>query len=958
MHSSLKALGYARVVSISRHSVKTVVTSALLVFTPVHSAVVTLGDVDPYPTLFYNPVLNYYVSERLAIGDTGSGSVAVNGGSLLQPGRMWIGGRSTGRGELTISGQGSQVGIGWPNSGPSVDIGGSGSGTMSVLSGGMFLFGDYSTACIANCLTVVGNGAGSEGVLKVGTGAVFHTPGRVVIGQASVFSPATDGVPIYGTPSGHTRASVVVEDGGRFFANSISVAQRGFGLARTGGESVDGEVVLRGTGTQMTLGYLQGGQASDVALLSIGSAANSSGRFEVLAGASVSLQAGEEPGPYLSGINIGSVESGAAGVLRVAGAGSEISQASGTGFLNIGNAVGAQGELQISGGGRVGREFSNLPFASIGRRGGDGTLTLSGVDNAGNASTLYLSGQDPRSGAGAFLYVGRGEGGVSSHGTASILAGGRLEIDTARAVQPMGGGQPGALIGVGDRSTASLTVSGRDTFSGLSSTLSMTGGTGAAQYLGIGRDGASGTVTISQGGRLVLDSRHVSTSTGAAYAPGDAMILDIGRRADFGTSRSTGTVTVTGAGSELALAGTTDRIINIGRGSNARGTLNIINRGQASALAMRVGDGASPSGALEADGRLTIDDGLLYLGGAFNGGLSAGSGASLSLGLNQGFGHAAISNHSVLTIASTAPRAGWQLGGSAGGDGGIGNAVVSGGSVVTLLGDEAQLRVGSGGRAGSAGVGRLDVVGDGTRLSASGKDARVLVAAGNHTVGQLVIGFGAAVSASSLVGVAHDGNADTNGLGELLVNGTLTAPRVVIGSTGHLGGSGTVVGDVENRGTVNPGESPGRLTIDGGFDGRGGTLVIEIERGADGGWRFDELVFGDASRVFLEGSKVEFAFSGATNPEEFLAAGLFDLETFFYELDDTGQLMSIDARRNNWFDSVTFSARADRYRFADFMFSADGGAVFSLAEVPEPATLGLALLGLLVFGTRRRLLRP
>jgi len=71
--------------------------------------------------------------------------------------------------------------------------------------------------------------------------------------------------------------------------------------------------------------------------------------------------------------------------------------------------------------------------------------------------------------------------------------------------------------------------------------------------------------------------------------------------------------------------------------------------------------------------------------------------------------------------------------------------------------------------------------------------------------------------------------------GTLLVGDHSAASSVTgdITNFGRLGGSGTIIGDVSNSGTVAPGNSIGTLTISGNYTGNGGTLDIETELGGD-----------------------------------------------------------------------------------------------------------------------------
>ncbi len=66
----------------------------------------------------------------------------------------------------------------------------------------------------------------------------------------------------------------------------------------------------------------------------------------------------------------------------------------------------------------------------------------------------------------------------------------------------------------------------------------------------------------------------------------------------------------------------------------------------------------------------------------------------------------------------------------------------------------------------------------------------------------------------------------TSNHGSLGVNGLLDSSRVVIGSTGTLWGSGQIIGQMANWGTVAPGNSIGTLSIKGGLTFEGGSLYV------------------------------------------------------------------------------------------------------------------------------------
>ena len=168
------------------------------------------------------------------------------------------------------------------------------------------------------------------------------------------------------------------------------------------------------------------------------------------------------------------------------------------------------GMLSITDGGNV----TGVTFASIGRVAGSDGM----VDVAGTGS--LLSFEDNPAGGFTALQVGR-----SGHGMLSITNGGNVT------------GVTFATIGREAGSDGMVAVAGTDSLLSLEG---CDGGDGA--FLFVGRNG-SGTINISDGGRLVIDS----VVTPCLFAG-----LNVARNPE-----STGDIRVTGVGSEVRIIGDT-----------------------------------------------------------------------------------------------------------------------------------------------------------------------------------------------------------------------------------------------------------------------------------------------------------------------------------------------------------------------------------------------------------------
>lgn len=914
---------------------------------PSQAAIVSLGDINVDPS-------SGNVGQ-LYVGTAAPGAVTVNGGSSLTAERLVLAGQKTGNGSVTVDGAGSAMTVSFGSNGGNVDVGGEGAGSLSVLRGASFVYGGQGTACQTNCRIFVSNAAGSQGNLRVdGTGSTLSTVGGIVVGNASVFT-AVPGDPTftfnYGTAGASVTANATVAAGGSITSSSLGVGQPGGGNARTGTETSTGTVLVDGTQSVWNL-VRNSTQLAGQALLRIATGANTTGSVEVKNGGTVRLD-GSIAADQFTGINVAAAANGATmnnavGSLTVSGDGSRVTIDNGIGFANVGRGFGTNGSITVRDGATLGGQGgeAGLVYMNVGQGGGTGQLNVTG-----NGSELRLSGRnsttniDPTSvpGGGAFLSLGRGAAGAAGQGTANITGGGHLVIDTSALALTNVNGQTGMYVGAFSGSTGTMTVSGAG------SSVQVMGGSGMAPYVAIGRDSGTGTLNITAGGRVELTSSHVSVPNlgSNVYLPGDVLLMDIGRRVDTGvTAASTGTVTVSGVGSQLVLGGAADSLLVVGRGLNGNGTLNVVSGGALNARSMLVGQEAGSTGTVNINGGQVVLDGVL------NGGPSSGQGVGLAVG-RGGTGTINIGNGSTVTISSTAPRAGLSLAASTTAPGGVGTANVSGGSTVSITGPEARVAVGRAAGATGSGIGTLNILGSGSGVSAQGAGAAVLIGGAANTVGMVNVGAGASLSATDTIGVAHDENGSTEGLGTLVVNGTVTTGTLTIGTHGLLGGSGEINADVVNFGTINPGNSPGTLTINGDFDNTGGLLVVEIQSLGNGQYAYDQLLFGPGSNVLMGDGSVRFSFVDDTNPLEFLNSGLFDLGTFFKRVDGNGAVEDLDEAQPGLFTQTRFEARSDSFVISRFEFDPQGGVTLDASRVPLPASLPLVLLGLGVMGLRR-----
>lgn len=891
------------------------------------------------------------VDGTLFVGSAGSGSVVLDGGSRLSVWQMMLAnGGAGGQATLSLSGAGTWLAVTRQNN-TNLDLGGAGTAVLSVLDGASLSYGDLSANCVLNCRSFIGNAAGSSGTLQLsGAGSSFVTGGRVTIGQTTVFSTAVGDALNYGQPGATTTGLATVSAGATARSSTLTVGNTGnISAASTGTEFANGALVIDGTGSAWNL-VRDAAQTGSWTLLAIGNGRNTGGAVTVRNGGALRLDGSAVADQY-SGLVLGSTGAGsnANGSLLVTGAGSFVEFAGGRSYLNIGNTAGGAGQVSITGGGRIvgaGDGDTGLTYVNIGRNGGTGTLTVSGAD-----SLLRLNGRQSDSnvvansvaGGGAVLMIGRTDGTAAGNGTLNVLGGGQVVIDTRALSLTNANGQTGFDIGWDAGAQGSATVSGAG------SSLRVLAGSGLAPYISVGRNGGSGQLMVANGGVVEVLSPHVSVPNPLTYLPGDLLQFDVGRRTNAAGGASTGTVTVTGAGSRLTLGGGADALMFIGRGSETSGTLNVTAGGLLQTSGLLIGD--------RGNGVANIVGGRVETRGNLNGGPSAGFSGGIVVGRGDGVGTLNIAGGATVLIDGSSPVASLRIAGNSTVAGGTGTVNLSGGSTLTVSSPQAAIGVASADGGGLATVGSFNLSGAGTHAAIVGSGARLLIGSAANAVGTVVIGAGASLAAESFVGVAHDGSASSAGQGTLIVNGTLSTGTLFNGLNGYVGGSGLIQGNVVNQGRFNPGNSPGTLHIDGQFDNTGGTLVLEVQYdAATGTWLHDELVLGPAATLALGHGQIRFAFLGSSNPNAFIAQGGLDLDTFFKVSDAQGQLSGISSSPllAHGFDQVQFSGEGGGYALQSFTLDATSGALGAqVSAVPAPPAWWLMSAGLL--GLARRL---
>ncbi|MCB2041656.1 MAG: hypothetical protein KDH48_13200, partial [Rhodoferax sp.] len=464
-----------------------------------------------------------------------------------------------------------------------------------------------------------------------------------------------------------------------------------------------------------------------------------------------------------------------------------------------------------------GAQVAGMQHLSVGRDGSFGDLLIDGVGSL--VSVTGTTSPEARGGGATLPFVSYSVIGRNGTGNVTVRNGGSLSVSaTVR-----GDGSPALDLGRDPGSFGRLSIIGSGSVVSMSAQSVLAGGGPGEAFnplLRVGRDG-SGELNITQGGKLLMHGGALATVADARNTS-----LYIGG-VNSTTIGGKGTALVSGTGSEIRMTGA-DPHLAVGWGPQAFGQMTLADQALVDTRVLEVG-GAGGTGVFKMDSAST------NLSGQFAAGTQ--SGAVFVVGSGGGVGVATMANGSRMTISNPGSNgAGVLLGGTALRPGGDGSLTMTGGSRIDIQAEPGLgiLRIG---RDGSAmvrmrGASAIDV-----------GDGQVIIARDKGSDGTLLMSENSSLSAG-WVGIGRNktetGDVDGGTGTVVLINSTLTAPTIVVGTNGFLGGTGTIVGNVTNYGIFAPGNSPGVIEIDGSFAAQAGSkTILEIESDGNGGFLTD-----------------------------------------------------------------------------------------------------------------------
>ncbi len=876
------------------------------------------GSIFTYPFNFF-PIDKFtsfydFSGNTFVTGLSAPGSFSAFAGAWLKVDGMTVGDGGTGSGTVNVSG--GRIDLGGDTD--RLVVGNWGVGLMTVSAGGLVDATVNAGAC-SGCYNFIGNAAGSTGTLTVtGAGSEVRTLRTFIVAKADVDSG-------FGTPGATTTGSVNILDGGTLRTEGAYMSAGPEGPGATGAEHTVASVSIDGANSRWIVS--RNSVDNGAAVFYAGMHANATATIDIANGGKLIVDGTGSVEPF-AGIYLG--DDGGQADLTVSGIGSEV---------RIDNA--ANGNIEVGSSGATGRASFNVLagasasslFLNVGRNGAQGTVL---VDGAGSTVTMSGVGSPAANGSG-FVSIGRDGG----NGVMTVSNGGRLLVSDGGGDSRLGGG-PGMIVGRGAGSIGALNITGANsTVEIVSTSLGVGTPDNFNPYVSIGYDaGSTGQLSVTAGGKLTLTGNAL-TSLADRHSTG----LIIGGRNEV-TVGGSGQAVISGLGSEVRVQGT-DAYVSVGRGPGSVGRLDIADRGHLESTGIDVG-WAGGNGTLVMDNATARFSGAPFIDGA---------GPGMTIGAGTGsLGNATLRNGSKISMHGDLSTFGMNVGGGTSLNGGTGSLALESGSMIEASGSEPHA-ISIGRSLGSVGV--MTMTG-GSSVALSSINGYVFVGRTAGATGALTMN-GESFLNASYVGVGSTPGAD-GGTGTLLIShSTVTAATIEVGSHGLLGGDeGTINGNLIVRGgALAPGESPGRMIINGGIittdDGR---IILDVASDGHGGFLTDEVILTLGSSFdFGSSTKVIFNFLGDTDLNAFGASGNFNMDTFMLSRDgdiDSG-LSSAFAPGTDWgtyFTSDQFSAQSDAYDVNELTFNADGSFGVIAVPVPEPAEWALMLAGLALMFAR------
>lgn len=698
----------------------------------------------------------------------------------------------------------------------------------------------------------------------------------------------------------------------------------GFIVGDQGGD--DASLTLNAAGTLAVQGVRLGNVSGATGLLNLD---HSGARFTAAAGTiigyegngSLNLSGGAQAtssgtGPFVAH------QAGSQGSVTIDGADSLWTVTQGMRLGNFGDAT-----LSITNGGLLSSTFTDVARET----GSSGAVTVSGADARWNASSYTNFGYQ----GDATLLISDGGHVSNTQGQLAVLS------DSSASVTVTGDGSRwdnSAALRIGMQGDASLTISDGGVVTAGSNTAIAVSGSGTATVLVTG----AGSTLSSNGSFLIGQSGN------AQFTIADGGTVNTGPFNNFAVSigsqtSSNSELFITGAGSSF----TTEDQIRVGANSRLR----IEDGGALTARRAAFSGSVSVSGE---DSLLSVAEEsshVMHLASTTQ--LLLSEGGRLISGETQSSGPVSglLPTDPMITVTGAGSK--WQALGNLflGLNHKVGAVVSDGGKVSSpntvlgyFAGAHGQLIVTETDSlwetestffAGFTGSGSVSVSGGGHLNTGT-----TVIALNPGSEGEIfVTGAGSRLSAVEAIHVGGN-RPDAGGAGLLNVSdgAEVSAALLWVSSTGTLtGGGGVIVADVENAGTVAPGNSPGTLHVTGNYT-QTATGILEIEiAGTEAGLQYDQLLV--SGNVFLNG-----------------ALALTILDDFSFGLNQRfgiiqGQSIS------GIFDGLAHGSLVGTFNGIDLFIEYNPLGEVALVSIPEPSTYAAILAfftaGLILIRRRR-----